>query len=121
MMTSFSIFELSKVFSRKPKEKKIINSFVVKNNIGQSVQIRPGLCRPIQKSFSEKFFKKNDVPKIIFIGNLETAQTRAANRHYYEKVLKLSENTEYELQEVVYNDPRYALEQEEKGFVFSNN
>ncbi|PKM91684.1 hypothetical protein CVU82_00535 [Candidatus Falkowbacteria bacterium HGW-Falkowbacteria-1] len=122
MVTSFSVLKFRKISSRKVEEKQSINSFVLRNNNGQLVQIRPGLCKSKPKSFFEKIFTGKDVPnKVIFVGNLETAQTRAANRHYYERVLKLTESKEYKLQEVVYNDPHHALEQEERGFVFSAN
>lgn len=94
-------------------ERVSINSFILKNNDGQLVQVRPSLCRAQQKSFLQGLFRINkSITEVVFVGNLETAQTKAVNRRYYEKVLKLTQNKRYKLQKVVYNKAQDLLEEE---------
>lgn len=112
-----------KIKSSRKVEERSINSVILRNNNQQLVQIGYRLVKPKPKNFIEQIFgRKNALPRTaVFVGNQQTAQTRAANKGYYERALKLSENKEYRIEKIIFDDPQNLLEQAEKGFVFSNN
>ncbi len=123
------IASFSKLRSSRKVEDKKINSVFVLNDHQQLVQISFHLVRPKPKTFTQKISfrlfgkKSNDLRDVIFVGNQQTPQTRAANKHYYEKVLKLKENNSYKVKDILYEESNSLerLEQEERQVVFSVN
>lgn len=87
------------------KERKI-NSVFLLNDQNQLVQIRYDLVRikTRPRNFIQKIFGKKRMPRAMFVGNQETPQTRAANKYYYEKVLKLKEGSVYRIKDILYED-----------------
>ncbi|MCK9439122.1 MAG: hypothetical protein WCY43_00720 [Patescibacteria group bacterium] len=104
-------------------EVKSINSVVVINSKNEPVQIGYQLVKPKPKTFFQNlmFKKNNELRSVVFVGNQQTAQTRAANKHYYERALKLREGEVYRVKKILYNSDLEKLEKEERETVFSLN
>ena len=119
MIASF----LTRTKSSQKVEVESINSVVLINGKNEAVQVGYRLVKPKPKSFFQNliFRKNNELRSVIFVGNQQTAQTRAANKHYYERALKLKEGKVYRVKKVLYDNDLEKLEKEERGIVFSLN
>lgn len=117
---------IASFFTRTKSSQKVeveINSVILINSKNEPVQVGYRLVKLRPKNFFRSLIlRKNNEPRsVIFVGNQQTAQTRAANKYYYERALKLKEGEVYRVKKILYNSDLEKLEKEEREAVFSLN